>query len=101
MKLRCRVVPIVVAVVLAAGCATSGPPGADSPRATSNPQRVAAIVADPIRTAADRALDEERKPAQFLPFTGVAPGMQVLDVSTGAGYTSQLLALAVRPGGIL
>jgi len=30
-------------------------------------------------------------PAEFLPFTQVKPGMQVLDVSAGAGYTSQLL----------
>jgi predicted methyltransferase len=101
MKLRFGVVPIVVAVVLVTGCVTSVAPGSDSPRTPSNPARVAAIIANPIRSDADRALDAERKPAQFLPFTGVAPGMRVLDVSTGAGYTSQLLALAVLPGGTL
>jgi predicted methyltransferase len=31
----------------------------------------------------------------------VQPGMRVLDVSAGAGYTSQLLALAVGPGGMV
>ena len=46
-------------------------------------------------------MDAARKPAEFLPFTQVAPGMQVLDVATGGGYTSQLLALAVGPGGTL
>lgn len=46
-------------------------------------------------------MDAERKPAQFLPFTGVRPGMKVLDVSSGGGYTSQLLALAVGPSGTL
>jgi len=46
-------------------------------------------------------MDAERKPAEFLPFTQVKPGMHVLDVSAGAGYTSQLLALAVGPGGAL
>ena len=46
-------------------------------------------------------MDAERKPAEFLPFTEVKPGMHVLDVSAGAGYTSQLLALAVGPGGAL
>jgi len=46
-------------------------------------------------------MDAERKPAEFLPFIQVKPGMQVLDVSAGAGYTSQLLALAVGPGGAL
>ena len=44
-------------------------------------------------------MDPSRKPAEFLPFTEVAPGMMVLDVSAGAGYTSQLLALSVGPGG--
>ena len=32
-------------------------------------------------------------------FAQVKPGMQVLDVSAGGGYTSQLLALAVSPNG--
>jgi predicted methyltransferase len=89
-----RVAPAVVAIALVAACATSGGPNGDS-------AHVASIIANPIRTDADRALDAERKPARFLPFTGVAPGMKVLDVSTGAGYTSQLLALAVLPGGTL
>lgn len=46
-------------------------------------------------------MDESRKPDEFLPFTGVKPGMIVLDVSAGAGYTSQLLALSVAPDGKL
>lgn len=44
-------------------------------------------------------MDAARHPAEFLPFTGVKPEMRVLDVSAGAGYTSQLLALAVGPTG--
>jgi len=31
----------------------------------------------------------------------VQPGMRVLDVSAGAGYTSQLMALAVGPSGVV
>ena len=46
-------------------------------------------------------MDAERKPAEFLPFAEVKPGMHVLDVSAGAGYTSHVLALAVGPGGAL
>jgi predicted methyltransferase len=61
--------------------------------------RYEAVIASPVRTDQDRRMDEARKPAQFLPFTKVEPGMQVLDVSAGGGYTSQLLALAVAPGG--
>ena len=52
-----------------------------------------------IRTDQDRRMDAARHPAEFLAFAQVKPGMQVLDVSAGAGYTSQLLALAVGPTG--
>lgn len=59
----------------------------------------AAAIASPLRTEQDRRMDATRHPAQFLPFTQVKPGMKVLDISAGAGYTSQLLALAVGPTG--
>ena len=49
--------------------------------------------ADPVRTDRDRRMDESRHPVELLQFAQVRPGMQVLDVATGAGYTSQLLAL--------
>ena len=65
----------------------------------SNVRSYEAVIASEIRTDQDRRMDQARKPAQFLPFTQVKPGMQVLDVSAGGGYTSQLLALAVGPGG--
>ena len=64
-----------------------------------NARSYEAVIASEIRTDQDRRMDQARKPAQFLPFTQVKPGMQVLDVSAGGGYTSQLLALAVGPGG--
>lgn len=63
--------------------------------------RYAQVIANPLRTERDRRMDAERMPAQFLPFTQVAPGMRVMDVSSGGGYTSQLLALAVGPNGTL
>jgi predicted methyltransferase len=75
------------------GCASMD---SDDPRAT---ERAQAVVADPVRTEQDRRMDAARHPVEFLPFTGVKPGMKVLDVSAGAGYTSQLLALAVGPTG--
>ena len=56
-------------------------------------------IQSPIRTEQDRRMDATRRPAEFLPFTQVKPGMQVLDVSAGAGYTSQLLALVVGATG--
>ena len=46
-------------------------------------------------------MDASRRPAELLTLTQVGPGMQVLDVAAGGGYTSQLLALAVVPNGKL
>ncbi len=56
-------------------------------------------VASPIRTDEDRIADAKRKPLEFLQFTNVQPGMRVLDIATGGGYTTQLLALAVGSNG--
>jgi predicted methyltransferase len=59
----------------------------------------ATAIASPLRTDADRKEDAKRKPAQFLAFAQVKPGMKVLDVSTASGGTAALLALAVGPAG--
>jgi predicted methyltransferase len=57
------------------------------------------VVANPIRTDEDRQADTSRKPVEFLQFANVRPGMLVLDVATGKGYTTQLLALTVGNSG--
>ncbi len=77
-------------LVVMSGCATPERSAQD---------RAQAVIASPIRTDQDRRMDASRNPAQFLPFTGAAPGMMALDISAGAGYTSQLLVLAVAPNG--
>jgi predicted methyltransferase len=60
---------------------------------------LAAIIASPDRSAEDRANDARRKPQQLISFIGVNTGMTVLDLSAGEGYTTELLARAVGPGG--
>ena len=72
-------------------------PGSDDRQAISDSYRQA--VASPIRTDADRDADAQRKPFEFLQFTNVRPGMRVLDIAAGGGYTTQLLALAVGSKG--
>jgi len=62
-------------------------------------QDFAAILAAPDRSDADRKTDQARKTAQFLAFAGIKTGMKVLDVSTGGGYTMELLARVVGPSG--
>jgi predicted methyltransferase len=60
-----------------------------------------AIVAAPDRADADRQVDSRRQPAKMLAFIGVKPGMKVLDMEANAGYSTELLARAVAPGGIV
>jgi predicted methyltransferase len=61
----------------------------------------AAIVAAPDRSDADRQTDQRREPAKMLAFTGVKEGMKVLDMEANAGYSTELLARAVGPGGVV
>ena len=72
--------PLPLAALLAAallGCAApAAPPSLSS-------ERIAAIVASPDRSDADRTNDQRRHPAELLAFIGVQPGWTALDVSTG------------------
>ena len=58
-----------------------------------------AIIASSDRSEADRQTDVRRQPAKMLAFTGARPGMKVLDMGAGAGYSTELLARAVAPAG--
>jgi predicted methyltransferase len=59
----------------------------------------AKILAAPGRSDADRANDQRRKPDQLLAFAGVKPGMTVLDMGAGAGYSSDIIARVVGASG--
>lgn len=60
-----------------------------------------ALVQNTDRSDADRKADERRKPEQLLAFTGIKPGMRVLDVGAGGGYSTELFARAVAPQGVV
>ena len=57
------------------------------------------VVNAPERSEADKALDSGRKPEQLLSFFEVKPNMIVADLAAGGGYTTELLARTVGPGG--
>jgi predicted methyltransferase len=61
----------------------------------------AAILAAPDRSDADRQADKRRDPLPFLAFVGLRPGMKVLDMGAGGGYSTELIARAVAPDGIV
>ncbi len=88
MRMRAAVILWATAAALA-GCA--------SPMRA--PVDYGAVVLAPDRAAADRQTDMRRKQPQLLAFTGVAPGMRVLDMDASAGYTTELLARVVGPTG--
>jgi len=51
------------------------------------------------RSSAERDRDAGRKPLEILPFTGITPGMTVLDMGAGGGYTTMLVARVVGDEG--
>jgi predicted methyltransferase len=74
-------------------------PAAESAPPIDIPSSVHAAVSASDRSEADRALDAGRKPDQMLAFFGILPGKRVADLGAGGGYTTELLARAVAPGG--
>lgn len=82
---------VALAALLLLGCAAQ----------PSSRDRMQQIVADPTRSDADRKNDERRNPIELYGFVGAQPGMRVLDISAGGGYTTELLARLVAPGGIV
>jgi len=61
----------------------------------------ATLMAAPDRTDADRQADKRRDPVPFLTFAGLRPGMKVLDMGAGAGYSTELVARVIGPTGIV
>jgi predicted methyltransferase len=85
----------VALAVLTAACF-----GATSVGAQGVPD-YAAIIAAPDRSDSDRTTDKRRDPVKLLAFTGVRTGAKVLDMGAGGGYSTELMARAVGPSGVV
>ncbi|MGH7893749.1 MAG: class I SAM-dependent methyltransferase [Candidatus Binatia bacterium] len=97
--MRCTVV-VASVLVLALSCGRHHPQvPSPAPPATSDTARAAVAATD--RSEADRALDAGRHPAELLAFSRVGPGMRVAELGAGGGYTTELLARAVGPTGVV
>jgi predicted methyltransferase len=94
LGIQARSCAVVLLSLLAVGCVATRAVGQGAPN-------YAAIVAAPDRSDADRETDKRRDPLKLLAFTGVRPGMKVLDMGAGGGYSTELMARAVAPGGIV
>ena len=93
---------IAAATLAAMACLASTLAGfaTRSAQAQSAPD-YAALLAAPDRSDADRQADKRRDPLPFLQFADPRPGMKVLDMGAGAGYSSELIARAVAPNGVV
>jgi predicted methyltransferase len=84
---------------MAAGVLATIAPAQDS--ANSGAPDYAALVAASDRTEADRQTDQRRDPVKLLVFAAPRPGMKVLDMGAGGGYSTELMARAVAPVGVV
>ncbi|MCC6468413.1 MAG: hypothetical protein IT563_08840 [Alphaproteobacteria bacterium] len=75
---------LIAGIAVGACLSLSSSLSAQAP-ATLSPQRIAAIIASPDRSAADRTNDLRRKPEQMLGFIGLRPGLVALDLSAAGG----------------
>ncbi len=62
-------------------------------------KHIMAAIEHAERSAEDKARDKFRKPAKILAFSGIKPGMTVLDINAGGGYYSEILARSVGDEG--
>ena len=92
LKSAAKPFAIVALSVVIASFATGGA------RAQTAPD-YAALIAATDRSDADRAADNRRDPLPLLKFAAPKPGMNVLDMGAGGGYSTELMARAVAPNG--
>jgi predicted methyltransferase len=60
---------------------------------------LATALDNPGRAQADKDRDAARRPADVIAFSGIEPGLTVLDVMASAGYYTEVLSVAVGEGG--
>jgi len=100
---------IVAAALMFAGCNAPASSNTAEPMASAmEPAEAAAApteniyqtaVSDERRSEADVARDAGRKPAEVMEFFAIGPGMHLLDMFSGGGYYTELLANVVGPDG--
>ena len=89
------VIRIQFAAAMALACICGFAPYAQAQAAPD----YAALLAAPDRSDNDKQADQRRDPLPLLQFAGPRPGMKVLDMGAGGGYSTELMARAVAPNG--
>lgn len=80
-------------------CLLAAAPIALVAAAPTLPTYVVKALADPARTADERAADAIRMPAETITFAGVQAGMTVGEFYPGGGYFTRMIADVVGPKG--
>ena len=105
MNYRNNITALAAVLLLAslAGCGgkTAEPATDDAPAKTETSAAIdyKAALDHPLRPDDDKARDADRKPAEVLEFVGIEPGMHVLDMFTGGGWYSEVIAHTVGADG--
>jgi len=93
-RINLRMIGQLLAISWWIGCAGSG-----QAAQSSAPDQLAALLADSDRSPADRRRDLTSRPAEVLNFAGLNADMKVLDLLSGDGYYSEIIAGVVGPNG--
>ena len=102
--MKAKLALIFIALLVGACGQQAGEPAVEASASAPAPTEpevsiYAAAVANPGRPAADRDNDAGRHPDDVLAFFGIAPGDTVLELFSGSGYYTELLAHVVGDNG--
>jgi predicted methyltransferase len=90
---------LLVAGLVAGLSACGTAPDSDAQTAAQSAESIAAAIANPDRSDADRERDARDKPEETLALLNLQPGEAVVDLFAGGGYYSELLAGVVGEQG--
>ncbi len=85
--------PLLLAFALLAACASP------RPDADADGAQLAAAIASPLRSDANRARDGARHPYETLRALGVRPDQRVIEIAPGGGWYTEILAPYLRDRG--
>ncbi|WP_426699907.1 class I SAM-dependent methyltransferase [Rhodanobacter sp. Col0626] len=84
----CRLFILCIGALLIAATASASPP----PSSDANAALLQKAVDGSWRSAANKARDTYRHPAETLQFFGIKPGMTVIELEPGGGWYTEILA---------
>jgi predicted methyltransferase len=103
--------PLAAALLVSVACGSEPAPSpapeppaaaAEAPASPAAPPiALAQALASEQRSAEDRERDAGSRPAEVIDFLGIEPGMRVIDVIAAGGYYTEVLSIAVGPGGVV